>query len=132
MEEEPAIVSYNIYNEQNYVDECVEKSSKEHGIILSTNNELEGLQGRIEEEQRRNRPMEAQPVVRVADKVCWEDGILTTLKEPIINYSKYVQPAKEPTSQQNLSFSMPQEIPHSTERTSCVSHMLKEIENIAI
>ena len=43
--------------------------------------------------------MGARPVVCVADKVSWEDAMLTTVKKPMINYPKYVQSAKEPTNQ---------------------------------
>ena len=108
MEEEQAIVTCNIYNDQNYDNEYVENSNEEHHINLSANSEQERLQSRIEEEQVRNYAMAARPVVCVADKGSWEDAILTTVKRPMINYPKHVQPVEKPTSQHSLSFSMPQ------------------------
>ena len=47
MEEEQAMVSYNIYNEQNCVNEGVENSNEEHCINLSANNEPDGCKAEV-------------------------------------------------------------------------------------
>ena len=128
MEEEQAIVSYNIYNDQAYVDS---KSYKGHKSLADNREVLQkrssiGYQpqnygsecvGKLneeypinllasnEQERLRNR---IDPVVCVADNISWEDAILTTVKQPIISYPKLVQPIKEKTSLYDLSSSMPQ------------------------
>ena len=136
MEEEQAIVSYNIYNDQAYVDsksynghksfvdnrEVLQKRSsigyqpQNYGseeypmksILCNASNEQERLQSRFEEDQRGNYRMVARPVVGVADNISWEDAILTTVKQPMIGYPKLVQPVKEKTSLYDLSSFMPQ------------------------
>ena len=132
MEEEQAIVSYNIYNDQAYVDsksykghkspadnrEVLQKRSsigyqpQNYGseCVGKLNEEYPiNLQSRIEEDQRGNyRMVQARPVVCVADNISWEDAILTTVKQPMISYPKLVQPVKEKTSLYDLSSSMPQ------------------------
>ena len=47
-------------------------------------------------------------MVCVADKMSWEDAILTTVKQPMINYPKLVESVKEPAGLHNLLHSMPQ------------------------